>query len=407
MRVVIDTNTLLEFASPEQIDWCALLGATTLTIVVTPVVLRELQNAKDGNRSSSKRKTAAARIAQLESLLSDGDSELGGAPSLRPGVALTYQSKALSPDIFAQYSLDPSLSDDRLVAYALRERDCGADIALVSDDAGLRLTARSLGVRACSIPDRFRNPKGKAERESLPAPRIEVSLKKASYCDIVVRPPPTPERVKLFLQEVEDFLDVRWFDAPEEGSFYRSKIAESDHARTKAAFLKRLEVAIAARSRALTAGQLSVFVRNRGLRTATGVRIDIGASEPGAWDFPDWEQLENEAPWPLQLPSPYSTTLPRLPFRRSPGKWFGNSRWATIKLDHVYHDPGGSWMSVGGPTLWVRDHTVGGLKLEVEVKSPELARPIQSELHVRLVHEPPEDLSLDELASHGLEDEPV
>jgi hypothetical protein len=47
----LDTNTVLHFKRPDLVDWNALLDSTTTFIVVTPVLVRELEHQKIHNRS--------------------------------------------------------------------------------------------------------------------------------------------------------------------------------------------------------------------------------------------------------------------------------------------------------------------------------------------------------------------
>lgn len=156
----VDTNILLEFKPLEQIDWCAVLGAAHVVLVIGHEVIGELQGGKDGETSTrKKRHRAAARIKDIEQRIGNGLAADGAPPRdrLRDGVEWTYDPPPKAP-VYAAHDLDRVLADDRLAAALLSAGARGWAVCLVSNDAGSRMRVRLLGIRAENLPEDLRLP---------------------------------------------------------------------------------------------------------------------------------------------------------------------------------------------------------------------------------------------------------
>lgn len=57
-----DTNTFLHYQNIDQIDWPDVLGCDEVTIVITRIVIRELNRHKDGPTSPKIRERSAAAL---------------------------------------------------------------------------------------------------------------------------------------------------------------------------------------------------------------------------------------------------------------------------------------------------------------------------------------------------------
>lgn len=176
----LDTNALLEFRPARDLDWRRLLGAERVVLMISPVVVKELQKIKDGGSGipRKKRQRAGDLLKRLEDLLHPYPDAPSGPSDVREGVTMVYDRDAIPPEVFSTYRLDNTLSDDRLVAGLLRGRDSGRRVCLVSNDAGPRLTAKAHRLRAFDLPDDWRV---KDEPDPLEAENLELKKKLHAY----------------------------------------------------------------------------------------------------------------------------------------------------------------------------------------------------------------------------------
>ena len=137
----LDTNWFLHHQFPDQVDWCRLLGAGAVEIVLAPMVVRELNKHKDSPSSPKLRRRAAEVLIKIDDLLAEHPQA-----ALRPDVTLRYETREPLIDL-AAHQLSAQVPDDQLVAsmIAQRDRDPAAPVVLVTADTGLRLKAQGHG----------------------------------------------------------------------------------------------------------------------------------------------------------------------------------------------------------------------------------------------------------------------
>ena len=143
----VDTNCLLHYQWLAQIEWTKLLTAEAVEIVLAPIVVRELDKQKYS--PSRIRKRAHSVLSNLEKLLQEE-----GPAELRPGVKLRYEVREPSLD-FAAYQLSRESQDDYLLASIIQfiEEQPETEVVLVTSDLGLKLKARSKGIKVLSLPE--------------------------------------------------------------------------------------------------------------------------------------------------------------------------------------------------------------------------------------------------------------
>jgi hypothetical protein len=164
----LDTNVYLHYQPFDQIDWRGALQANSVTIVVPPVVVRELNQHKALHPRPRVRKRAATVLRRLTGLL-ESDS----------GVKLPQDTDVLIEDRdptidFAAHQLSHEVQDDQLIASVImykteRPED---DVVLVTSDTGLTLLAKAkrLAIATAGLPDTLKlpeepDPKDKQLRE--------------------------------------------------------------------------------------------------------------------------------------------------------------------------------------------------------------------------------------------------
>jgi hypothetical protein len=55
---VLDTNTLLHYRRPDELDWRAFIGSEEIVLVITPALIHELEQQKLVNRSARLKRRA-------------------------------------------------------------------------------------------------------------------------------------------------------------------------------------------------------------------------------------------------------------------------------------------------------------------------------------------------------------
>lgn len=134
---VIDTNIFHEFKPITEISWLKELDATEVCLVVTSVVVKELDKHKGGNNSRL-RKKAKKWTAFLEGLDVTTDNEI------RQNVTLRFDLSEPKQSTFEENNLSADVADDRLLAKAIEFANLSEEnnVAIVSDDSAVRLKAR-------------------------------------------------------------------------------------------------------------------------------------------------------------------------------------------------------------------------------------------------------------------------
>jgi hypothetical protein len=148
-----DTNIFLHFPALADVDWCGIIGADEVVIVIAPVITRELNDHKDNPRSRKLRDRADAALKDFHSRFK------GQKPKeLRPKVEIRFLSKDPAID-FTTHGLLQELPDDWLIATAIELKTQHSDevVAIVSADFGLEVKA-STHVRVVDMPESLRLP---------------------------------------------------------------------------------------------------------------------------------------------------------------------------------------------------------------------------------------------------------
>jgi len=133
-----DANVFLHFAALNGLDWCELCQTDDVVVHITQPLLAELNKNKELGSAKSVRKRAATVQRRLSELL----GKYGLAAQLTSKVKIVFEDR--SPDLRGYPELNPSISDDVLVAAVLDFSSQTKDTAvLVTDDNGLGLVVKA------------------------------------------------------------------------------------------------------------------------------------------------------------------------------------------------------------------------------------------------------------------------
>ena len=149
LLLFVDTNLLLHYRRLEEIDWRALTPAKEITIVVCPVVIRELEKHKHFNPQHRLRKRSQDVVAALQSRAETGSLTLRDHVYLELSIAEPLLD-------FAAEQLRPELPDDWLLATLLerKRQDPSKMLAIATADFGLSLKAKQRGFDALRPGDK-------------------------------------------------------------------------------------------------------------------------------------------------------------------------------------------------------------------------------------------------------------
>jgi hypothetical protein len=161
-----DTNVFLHWPLFDQLDWPSIVADVPVRLVVSRIVVAELDRHKNENKNRTLRERAATALARIESI-----AEGGG--QVRAGVCLetlrAYADRSSAPT-----DLDLDRPDDNHIATALEfQKIRGVSVRIVTGDTGMRLATRAYGLEALvppgdrlpAVPDEAETQLRKAQTE--------------------------------------------------------------------------------------------------------------------------------------------------------------------------------------------------------------------------------------------------
>ncbi|KFL48003.1 hypothetical protein IL54_3430 [Sphingobium sp. ba1] len=181
-EILIDANQVLHFTRLDQIDWCGLTGCRHCTLVITPILLRELEQKKIFSPSSALKARAGAMIDFLVEKM-----ELPDPVVVRSHVVLVFAEHEPGID-FASHHLVREVNDDHYIAAAI-ERHCisGMPTFIASNDGGMAMKLRSRPISVLRLPDTLRLPaEVDAEQKELRDAKREIARLKSRQPKLAV-----------------------------------------------------------------------------------------------------------------------------------------------------------------------------------------------------------------------------
>jgi len=140
--VILDTSVLMADAG-------AHLSFVAADVVIPLTVIDELDNNK--SRPDEAGRNARTVLRSLEDLRLDRGGDISTATRLSHGGTLRIELNGLRLDELRTFHLDAGVADHRIIAAGLGVKHTapvGVNVTVVSNDAGLRLKASVLGLRA-------------------------------------------------------------------------------------------------------------------------------------------------------------------------------------------------------------------------------------------------------------------
>jgi hypothetical protein len=154
VHLFIDTNILLHFHPINELPWDQIVQGDRIELIVTHVVVRDLDKHKNSNPSEKIRARARRVLNQIEGWTRSADGF-----EARPGVYIRTSFEVPTID-FNAYNLDDRWSDDCLLAIIKSFQLATGEtlVWIVSDDTGIRIKAQYLGIKPLGLEDAHRLP---------------------------------------------------------------------------------------------------------------------------------------------------------------------------------------------------------------------------------------------------------
>lgn len=172
--VVLDTNIYLHFKDIEHIDWCKLLHADAVEIIVPLIILNEIDKHKDSHSVSKIKRRARTVSKKLYEYFFNNENE---EAVIKDNVTISSHDPDVKPH---DYGFEANRQDQYLIASILKlKEEQHKYITFISADNGALLLAKKKGIKAMRMPDEFRLPdeKTKEEKENDKLKRELASIK--------------------------------------------------------------------------------------------------------------------------------------------------------------------------------------------------------------------------------------
>ena len=147
--VIPDTNVFLHFQSFQTLVWNEVVHEGDVVLVVLYPVVQELDKLK---RDPTVGRRAGKVLSRIEALFAEGDTA-----TLDNGTVARLDTDRPLRDVLDAHQLDPGSGDDRILATVMLLKEEEPDVVLVTDDAAVRIRARSSGIRHARMPDELKN----------------------------------------------------------------------------------------------------------------------------------------------------------------------------------------------------------------------------------------------------------
>lgn len=150
----LDTNSLIEFQPFESINWYEVCGKKDYTIVISPIVIREINKHKDNSRGKKRDRARKARKRITEI-----------AKNTVPSRLKVVFCKDPSKTAFENPQFNKEIADDWLIFSALEYNAEIDNKLIVTNDTGIYLIAKEFGIKSVEIPEKYLAPSDPTDEE--------------------------------------------------------------------------------------------------------------------------------------------------------------------------------------------------------------------------------------------------
>lgn len=149
--VLLDTMVYLHYRTVEHLNLLTTLGVNNCTILIPRITMQELDIHKNTHQNPKIRERARKRLLTIRQWIDKGEA--------CPGLKVEFGSYRPNID-FKVYGLDGQWNDDQLIATIIHLKMENPDrrVVLLTQDTGMLLTAKHLGIESVTVADAYRLP---------------------------------------------------------------------------------------------------------------------------------------------------------------------------------------------------------------------------------------------------------
>ena len=150
--IFIDTNIFLHFENFEQIDWLKLSNSDSCKLIISPIVIDELDKHKISNSKVGKK--ARKTLNRIEEIIESENDQI------KNRVFIEILNTKPNKKIYEKFDLNFDEQDHRLFASMIQYRNESnqQNISICTDDIGPRIRAKQYGFSTLKLDDKYRLP---------------------------------------------------------------------------------------------------------------------------------------------------------------------------------------------------------------------------------------------------------
>jgi rRNA-processing protein FCF1 len=212
MKIVfVDTNIFLHFRSFEEINWLKICQAESCLLVISPIVIDELDKLKVSNDERGKR--ARKVLKKIEECIETDSFKI------RDNVDIDIILQRPDKKTFITNTLNPEEQDNQLIAsiieYKTNQKE--ANIFLCTYDTGFKLRSKQYGIEILKMPETYLLP----EKDTGIEKQIKALIKENEILKSRI-----PKPLVLFENE-ENFIKIKMQQNDlDKNTFIKDKMSE-------------------------------------------------------------------------------------------------------------------------------------------------------------------------------------
>ncbi|MBK9331683.1 MAG: hypothetical protein IPM96_04570 [Ignavibacteria bacterium] len=202
ISVFFDTNIFLHFKFISEINWNEIFPESDINYVIAPCIVKELDELKYKGITKKQRGRAKNILERFYKISEQDKCKIDNRN-------IEFISIEPSREVFEDYKLSETNVDDRLLASIVEFRSNSFNVCLITNDLGLILKAKNLGIDVKRLNEEYRIENELDEHE-----KVIVQLQKENL-EMKEKKP----NLKLIFNDEKDFIECN-FNKPTNFSNY-------------------------------------------------------------------------------------------------------------------------------------------------------------------------------------------
>lgn len=203
--IFFDTNIFLHFKFISEINWNEIFPESDINYAIAPCIVKELDELKYKGNTKKQRSRAKNILERFYKIIEQDECKIENRK-------IEFISSEPLREVFGKYKLSEINVDDRLLASIIEFRSNSFNVCLFTNDLGLILKAKNLGIDVKRLNEEHRLEDELDENE-----KVIVQLQKENL-ELKEKKP----NLKLIFNEDNDFIEYK-FNKPRNFSDYIDK----------------------------------------------------------------------------------------------------------------------------------------------------------------------------------------